>query len=360
MEDGLLNHTYNGNAAAYYATPSLEELGAYQFVSMIDIINNFRVAYVGEDKIIPKISRADIKFHAMRGLQELTYDTFRSCKALELEVPPSLLLPIPRDYVEYVKISWRDSNGHCHRIHQCKRCPKDALAWRQDEETKNILIGGERDNTKPPTRVLVSEGYWQDTEERDFGAKPTFAASDKEQNNPIYPFIKEYIDPVYELVYEDIGGNMKGPFAKDSKVWSDISGSSSSNTDDSEDKNIIGQRYGLEPQEANANGCFWVNCRTGQIHFGSNLSGKTVIIEYISDSLGTEEEMKVHKFAEEAMYKHIAHAILNTRANTDRSIVATYKKERFAAVRNAKLRLSSIKLEEITQIMRGKSKWIKH
>ena len=70
--------------------------------------------------------------------------------------------------------------------------------------------------------------------------------------------------------------------------------------------------------------------------------------------------MKVHKFAEEAMYKHIAWSILNTRANTDRNVVATFKKERFAAVRNAKIRLSSIKLEEITQIIRGKSKWIKH
>ena len=70
--------------------------------------------------------------------------------------------------------------------------------------------------------------------------------------------------------------------------------------------------------------------------------------------------MIVHKFAEEAMYKHIAHSILNTRASTDRNVVATFKKERFAAVRNAKIRLSSIKLEEITQILRGKSKWIKH
>ena len=83
-------------------------------------------------------------------------------------------------------------------------------------------------------------------------------------------------------------------------------------------------------------------------------------IQYISDGVATDDEMIVHKFAEEAMYKHIAHSILNTRANTDRNIVATFKKERFAAVRNAKIRLSSIKLEEITQIIRGKSKWIKH
>ena len=37
-----------------------------------------------------------------------------------------------------------------------------------------------------------------------------------------------------------------------------------------------------------------------------------------------------------------------------------FKKEKFAATRQAKLRLSNIKLEEITQIFRGKSKQIKH
>ena len=70
--------------------------------------------------------------------------------------------------------------------------------------------------------------------------------------------------------------------------------------------------------------------------------------------------MQVHKFAEEAMYKSIAYAIMSTRANISQNIVNRYKKERFAAIRNAKLRLSNIKLEEISQILRGKSKQIKH
>ena len=46
--------------------------------------------------------------------------------------------------------------------------------------------------------------------------------------------------------------------------------------------------------------------------------------------------------------------------NIQEYVVQRYKKERFAAVRNAKLRLSNIKLEELTQILRGKSKQIKH
>jgi len=290
---------YNGNLGDYYSNPSLETLGGYQFISITDIINNFRVAYVGEDKVISKISRADIRFHALRGLQELTYDTFRSCKTLELEVPPSLQLPLPHDYVNYVKISWVDSAGKCHTIRQCNACPKDPLSYEQD-----------------------SDG---------------------------------------EIIVEDASGNIVDPIVEESTTWANSSTPSTvENTEDSSTQELIGERYGLDPQHANTNGCFWINCRNGKIYFNSNLAGKTVTIQYISDGVAKDEEMLVHKFAEEAMYRHIAWAILNTRANANPNIVATYKKERFAAVRNAKLRLSNIKLEEITQILRGKSKWIKH
>jgi len=98
----------------------------------------------------------------------------------------------------------------------------------------------------------------------------------------------------------------------------------------------------------------------GVIYFGSSLSGETVTIDYISDTVGTDKEMRVHKFAEEAMYKHIAHAIMATRLGVPEYLVARFKKEKFAAVRQAKLRLSNLKIEELTQILRGKSKHIKH
>ena len=138
---------------------------------------------------------------------------------------------------------------------------------------------------------------------------------------------------------------------------------SENNNDDYEDDTywpVNGERYGLDPQHAQANGSFYIDQVSGKIHFSSNVSGKTIILDYISDSLGSGAEMQVHKFAEEAMYKWISHAVLASKANTPEYLVARYKKERFAAIRTAKLRLSNIKLEEITQILRGKSKQIKH
>ena len=123
---------------------------------------------------------------------------------------------------------------------------------------------------------------------------------------------------------------------------------------------LNGNRYGLDPQHAQSNGSFYIDCRLGKIHFSSNISGKTVILDYISDSLGTNEEMQVHKFAEEAIYKWIAYGVLSARSNVQEYVVRRFKKEKFAETRKAKLRLSNIKLEELTQILRGKSKWIKH
>ena len=80
----------------------------------------------------------------------------------------------------------------------------------------------------------------------------------------------------------------------------------------------------------------------------------------MSDGLGSYDDQKVHKFAEEAMYAWISYAILAGKSNIPEYQVNRFKKERFAAIRTAKLRLSNIKLEEITQILRGKSKQIKH
>ena len=62
--------------------------------------------------------------------------------------------------------------------------------------------------------------------------------------------------------------------------------------------------------------------------------------------------------AEEAMYKCIAYAILSTTIS-GQALIPRFRQEKFAAVRQAKLRLSNVKIDELTQVMRGKSKWIK-
>jgi len=175
--------------------------------------------------------------------------------------------------------------------------------------------------------------------------------------------IQDLTVPGPNVVIDDISMFRVGN-EETSTTWGNYkSGTPSENQDDYIDDTywpMSGNRYGLDPQHAQANGSFYIDQNMNHLHFSSNVSGRTVILDYISDSLGTDGEMQVHKFAEEAMYKCIAYAILSTRANVQEYIVQRYKKERFAAIRTAKLRLSNLKLEELTQILRGKSKQIKH
>ena len=271
-------------------------LGSYQFTSLEDVINQFIIAYVGEDKIIPKVKRTDVAFHAQRALQELSFDTFKSTKAQEIDVPATLQMLLPQDYVNYVKLTWKDSAGVEHPIY-------------------------------PTSRT----------------------------SNP--KSIKQNADGSYNLNSNELD------FETESDTWTAFKAHTSiTTTDDYEDDTLWpaeGQRYGLDPQHSQVNGSYYIDELVGKIHFSSFLGGKTVTLKYISDSLGTDAEMQVHKFAEEAMYRYILHAIASGQIITQQ-IVPRLKKEKIAAIRNAKLRLSDIKLEEITQILRGKSKHIKH
>ena len=106
--------------------------GNYQFTSLEDIINQFMVVYVGDNKMIPSASRMDVAFHAQRALAELSFDTLISVKAYEIELPPSLQMILPHDYVNYTKISCIDSAGIKHPLYPTKHT-SNPFEIRQEE-----------------------------------------------------------------------------------------------------------------------------------------------------------------------------------------------------------------------------------
>lgn len=286
----------DGNQAS-----NINDYGNYQFIYLDDIITNFIIAYVGEDKIISKIKRTDVAFHAQRAMQELSYDTARSEKSQEVEVAPNLQMPLPHDYVNYVKLTWVDDSG-----------------------VERIIYPAHK------------------------------------TSNPL-PLLQ---DSDYEYTFDNDGNLLT---ANESETWKKFKAAGATEEDELSNleentsyTQLFGQRFGIDPQHAQSNGLFFIDPIKSKIFFSADMIGRIVTLKYISDGVATIEEMKVHKFVEEAMYKSIAHAILSTRANTPEYIVNRFNKEKFAAVRQAKLRLSNIKLEELTQIMRGKSKQIKH
>ena len=119
------------------------------------------------------------------------------------------------------------------------------------------------------------------------------------------------------------------------------------------------QKYADKKQYAQYNGWFNMNEREGKVSFSSNLVGKLIILEYVSDGLAFDLDSRIPKMAEDAMYAYILHALISTRINQPEYIVQRLRREKSSKLRNAKIRLSNIKLDEIVQVMRGKSKWIK-
>ena len=62
----------------------------------------------------------------------------------------------------------------------------------------------------------------------------------------------------------------------------------------------------------------------------------------------------------EAIYKWMLYGVLLAKKDTPGGLLGQLKKERSAETRKAKLRLSNLKIEELTQVLRGSSKHIKH
>ena len=281
--------------------------GSYEYVTLNSVIDNFLAAYVGPDNVLTRVRRSDVLFHAKRGLQEFSYDTLRSVKSQELTIPPSLSVPIPQDYVNYVRVSWIDDGGVRRIIYPTTLTTNPTELPIQDAGGIPIQDNSE-ENLE--ANLSITEDRWKD-QQWNF-----------EQNWQQYPW-----------------GDYWGYYP--TLDW-------------------YGRLYGQQPQYAQANGWYTINDRTGMFSFSSNLSQKVIVLEYISDGLGYDEDTKVPKMAEEAMYKHILYSLISVRRNVPEYIVQRYKKDRYAALRNAKIRLSNIKLDEFVQVMRGKSKWLKH
>lgn len=297
-----------GSAANIVVTLKNQKLGNYRYTSLSDIVRNFMVSYVGDGKIISKTRRSDVVFHAKRAIQEFSYDISRVEKIQEIEVGPTLTVPMPQDYVNYVALSWVDDSGIEHPIPFGRITSKPSQAILQDDEF-NYLFDND-DSLLTSTSV---------TDERFKALNSDLVAGSF--NNDDYFMNANY--PIDTLVES-------------------------------------GKRYGGDPELMNSNGMFMIDEANGRFAFSSNLNGALITIKYISDGLGTDEEMKVHKLAEEAIYKYVAHALLDGMANIPEYIVSRFKRERRAAMRNAKLRLYNLKQNELLQVMRGKSKQIKH
>lgn len=278
--------------------------GYYSRVNLNDIINNFIVGYTGDGKVLPKVPRYEVAFWAQRAVQEFSYDIFHAEKNMEIELSSTLQISLPSDYVNYVDISCLDADGNLRPLQNSKRL------------------------------------------------KPTKSASQDQDYNYIY-------DQEGNIIYEQTSQTLK-QFGE-----SDISAKKQNYESDEYDVRdaAYGAKYGSEPQRANVNGTYVLDLEAGKIYFDSMFAeGDIIVLSYISDGLGDNGDFAnvlVPKLAEDAIYANILYNLSKLRASAS-GAAGLYKKEAYAKLRNAKIRLSNMKIKEIAQVLRGKSKWIKH
>jgi len=287
-----------------------ENWGSYSYTKLDDIVNNFMVAYVGDGKMVTSVKRTDVVFFAKRAMQEFSYDTLKSVKSQELSIPPSLSVPMPQDYVNYVKMSWVDGSGIKHIIYPTTL-------------------------TSNPTSIPLQDSRGIPTQDNfDNNTQGTSITEDRWDTNGINTINNQIQDgsPVLADIY---GGGFGQGFSNQSGF------------------------YGMQPEVSQINGWFTINERENTFSFSNDLVDRVIILEYISDGLAYDLDTRVPKMAEEALYAYILHAIISTKINQPEYIVQRLRQEKSAKLRNAKIRLSNIKLSEFVQVMRGKSKWIK-
>lgn len=278
--------------------------GSYQYVTLRDIVTNFQLMYVGNDKQLNNVQRHEIIFYAKQAIKELNYDALNTAKAVEMEVGDDLKFILPSDYVNWVRISL-NINGVLRPLNE-NRYANTALGYLQDN---NLEVMFDEDG-----EVLIGDS-WLD--------------------------IKRKTQTQY---------TGEGPYCG-CWGWQTESGWCFGYN--------VGKRYGIDPAEAVSGPTFRVN--NGVIDFSTGVSGKLVVLEYISDGManGDDSQVVVNKFAEEFVYRHIKFALLNQKRMIPQYEKDRAKQERKAELDNAKIRLKNLHPSSLLMSLRGQGKQIK-
>ncbi len=290
-------------------SPEDKNWGSYQYISLDDIVNNFMLMYVGNDKLVNNVERYNILFHAKRGIQELNYDALKETKIVELTVCDNATVVLPSDFVNWVRISLYKDGVLMPLTENVQT--NFAKSYLQDndcnvlfDEDGNILIG---------TSLLDGD--------RVDGIQKTQYLGDGKLNGAL-------------------GYNIEGKWVFDY---------------------AIGARYGLNTETANINPTFKINKSGGVINFSSSMADQVVVIEYVSDGMegGDDASVSINKLFESYIYAYIKHSVLNNKFGVQEYVVRRAQKEKSSLLRNARIRLSNIHPGRLLMNMRGAQKWLK-
>lgn len=287
----------------YYSDPA--NYGSYQYTTLADVVNNFMIMYVGNDKQINNVRRHEIIFYAKEAIKLLNFDAkIKPVNSIELEVGDDLKFILPSDYVNYIRISI-NVDGTLRPLYE-NRMANTAIGYLQDNNL-NLLFDIDGNVLTGTSNLDLSR------------------VNQTQYNGPgiYYGCMGWCVDDCWYFGYN------------------------------------VGARYGADTRDMFAGPSFRVN--NGVIDFSSGIANQLVVLEYISDGManGVDANINVHKFAEEFVNRYIKWKILNGKVNVpvyDRKLARDEKQAEF---RNAKLRLSDMHPSRLLMSLRGQSRQLK-
>jgi len=117
--------------------------GDYQYLPLKDIVNSLLFEFRQDDHYLKNIRRSTILYFAKECIRTYNKQVFEDILAVEMTVPENLVLPVPHNFVDYVRVSvtYLDASTSSYRLKPLKinRNISIAQAYLQDNNY-NILF----------------------------------------------------------------------------------------------------------------------------------------------------------------------------------------------------------------------------
>lgn len=269
--------------------------GEYQYITLKDLVNDYMFSLTG-DSSTANIDVDLVVYHAKRAIQELYFDVLNEVISIELDLNPSLIVPLPHDYVQYVMISWVDLNGKKHPM---------AI-----DKSSNL-----------------AQSYLQDSN--------------------------------YDFLYNNDGGILQGDHLQDknnlsssetnyeeARIVSTELGSPNFNLDRS--KVFKNGSYVIDKDRGIIQFSSKVSGRTIALDYISDGLFQR-----------EDSEIRVHKFAEDAVLDFVYWKLIQRNKSVPRNEKEGARRDWYNSRRVAKRRINPVRYEEIRQVMKGQTKNIK-
>ena len=176
-----------------------------------------------------------------------------------------------------------------------------------------------------------------------------------DEDGTTYPMVQNDRMSVGQAVLQDHDYN----FICDSDGhWITVDGTSPTINDP---EPIYASRYNTDRSMIFENGYFKVDKDSGVIKFGSQAKEKTILLEYITDGYSgvSDENIKVHTYASNAVNEFIYFKLIERDVQVIATEKARARKALNIAVRKMKNRMSPVREEDLYQLTRAASRWVK-